>query len=68
MSNSLDPDQARLNVGPYLDPNCLQMLSEGPRVTNILILLECKEINLSMLILQHNILQGYAEPDQGPRL
>ena len=22
-ANSLDPDQARQNVGPYLDPNCL---------------------------------------------
>ena len=27
MSNSLDPDQARQNVGPCLDPNCLQRLS-----------------------------------------
>ena len=27
MSNSLDPDQARLSVGPDLDPNCLQRLS-----------------------------------------
>ena len=26
-SNSLDPDQARLFVGPDLDPNCLQRLS-----------------------------------------
>ena len=27
MSNSLDPDQARWNVGPILGPNCLQKLS-----------------------------------------
>ena len=27
MSNSLDPDQARLNVGPGLSPICLQGLS-----------------------------------------
>ena len=27
MSNSLDRDQARYFVGPYLDPNCLQRLS-----------------------------------------
>ena len=27
MSNSLDPDQARQNVGPDLSPNCLQMTS-----------------------------------------
>ena len=27
MSNSLDPDQDRQNVGPDLHPNCLQTLS-----------------------------------------
>ena len=27
VSNSLDPDQARQNVGPDLGPNCLQKLS-----------------------------------------
>ena len=27
MSNSLDPDQARQNVGPDMHPNCLQRLS-----------------------------------------
>ena len=27
MSNSLDPDQARLFVGPDLGPNCLQRFS-----------------------------------------
>ena len=27
MTNSLDPDQARQNVGPDLGPNCLQKLS-----------------------------------------
>ena len=26
-SNTLDPDQARQNVGPDLGPNCLQRLS-----------------------------------------
>ena len=27
VSNSVDPDQARQNVGPDLGPNCLQRLS-----------------------------------------
>ena len=27
VSNILDPDQAKLSVGPYLGPNCLQNLS-----------------------------------------
>ena len=27
LSNFLDPDKARQIVGPYLGPNCLQMLS-----------------------------------------
>ena len=27
VSNSLDPDQARQNAGPDLNPNCLQRLS-----------------------------------------
>ena len=27
VSNSLDPDQARYFVGPYLGPNCLEKLS-----------------------------------------
>ena len=27
VSNSLDPDQARQNFGPDLDPSCLQKLS-----------------------------------------
>ena len=27
MSNSLDPDQARQNVGPDMGPNCFQRLS-----------------------------------------
>ena len=27
MSNNLDPDQARRNVGPDLGPNCLQRIS-----------------------------------------
>ena len=27
LSNSLDPDQAQQNVGPYLGSNCFQMLS-----------------------------------------
>ena len=29
VSNSLDSDQARQNVGPDLDPNCLQRLYVG---------------------------------------
>ena len=27
MSNGLDPDQDRLNVGPDMGPNCMQRLS-----------------------------------------
>ena len=27
VSNGLEPDQDRQNVGPYLGPNCLQRLS-----------------------------------------
>ena len=27
VSNNLDPDQAQQNIGPDLDPNCLQRLS-----------------------------------------
>ena len=30
-SNSLDTDQAQCFVGPDLDPNCLQRLSEDDR-------------------------------------
>ena len=32
VSNSLDPDQARQNVGPDLGPNCLQRLSADKNV------------------------------------
>ena len=32
MSNSLDPDQDRQNVGPDLGPNCLQRLSADEKV------------------------------------
>ena len=31
LSNSLDPDQDRQNVGPDLGPNCLQRLSADDR-------------------------------------
>ena len=31
MSNSLDPDQARHFVGPYVGPNCLQRLPEDDK-------------------------------------
>ena len=30
VSNSIEPDQARHNVGPDLDPNCLQRLTAYP--------------------------------------
>ena len=33
VSNSLDPDQDRHNVGPDLGPTCLQRLSEMTKVT-----------------------------------
>ena len=32
VSNSLDPDQDRQNVGPDLGPNCLQRLSADDNV------------------------------------
>ena len=34
VSNSLDPDQARQNVGPDLGPNCLQRLSADNKRRN----------------------------------
>ena len=44
MSNSLDPDQARQNVGPDLDTNCLPMLladdTDGLRVK------DCKQYKI----------------------
>ena len=40
------------------------LIRRAKRVTNILFLLACEGLNLSMLILQHNRLQGDAEPDQ----
>ena len=33
LSNSLDPDQARQNVGPDLGPNCLQGLSADNKMS-----------------------------------
>ena len=35
MSNSFDPDQARYFVGPNLGPNCLQSLSEQPKLIGV---------------------------------
>ena len=36
VSNSLDPDQARHNVGPDLGPNCLQWLkADDTRVQRV---------------------------------
>ena len=37
MSNSFDPDQARLFVGPDLGPNCLQRLSADKTDTKQLV-------------------------------
>ena len=34
MSNSLDPDQARQNIRPDLDPNCLQTFLQTTLVGN----------------------------------
>ena len=45
VSDSLDPDQARQNVGPDLDPNCLQRLSADKKV-----LLAGKELNTEQLL------------------
>ena len=45
VSNSLDSDHARLNVGPDLDPNCLQRLSADEKIV-----LARKESILSWLI------------------
>ena len=42
MSNSLDPDQDRQNVGPDLGPNCLQRLSDDKKLPRKeFILIEC---------------------------
>ena len=35
VSNSLDPDQDRLSVGPDLGPNCLQRLSGNDKTIQI---------------------------------
>ena len=32
MANSLDPDQARQNVGPDMDPNCLQRSAADDKI------------------------------------
>ena len=46
VSNSLDPDQARQNVGPDLDPNCLQRLSaDDTRRQSLIIILGCLWVN-----------------------
>ena len=42
VSNSLDPDQAKHFVGPYLDPNCLQRQQKSP--------LASKELNTKQLV------------------
>ena len=39
VQNSLDPDQARPNVGTELGPSCLQMLSAGNTSRQNLIIL-----------------------------
>ena len=56
MSNSLDPDQAKLSVGPDLGPNCLQKLSATLRdkeLTLILKLIFCLEKVVCFLHLLH---------------
>ena len=45
VSNSLDPDQARRYVGPYLGPNCLQRLSADDKS-----LLAGKELNTEQFL------------------
>ena len=45
MSNSLEPDQDRQNVGPDLDPNCLQKSSAD--------LTSSKELNMFNLFSLH---------------
>ena len=47
MSNSLDPNQARHNVGPDLGPNCLQRLSGDALVDKELINDLCRRININ---------------------
>ena len=36
VSNSLDPDQARQNIRPDMDPNCLQRFSSDDTIINLL--------------------------------
>ena len=45
VSNNSDPDQARHFVGPDLDPNCLQSLSQDNKSP-----LEGKELNTKKLV------------------
>ena len=44
MSNGWDPDQDQRSVGPDLDPNCLQRLSQGShRLEKYLNIQDCLE-------------------------
>ena len=55
MSNSLDPDQARQNVGPDLGPNCLQRLSaDDTSRLRVKIINEAKELVLEVIDLDLN--------------
>ena len=68
MSDSLEPDKARQNDGPDLDPNCLQKLSADdtrrqkvnvgalPQCTSILVGAECFTNTISSFkCFKHNI-------------
>ena len=58
VSNSLNPDQARQNVRPDLDPNCLQRLSADNTRRYYLFLVYCRELAPGTVSLTGDRAQG----------
>ena len=55
MSNSLDPDQARLFVRPDLGPNCLQRLSKDKQGTFIAKRAHARNMQRTFLVIAHEL-------------
>ena len=55
VSSSFDPDQARQNVGPDLDSNCLQRLSADDKLATCKALVKGKS-TLSTILVDHIML------------
>ena len=72
MPNSLDQDQAQQNIGPDLDPNCLQMFStDDTNTQRVKIKLRYKTLFVSLHILpgasQHYFECMYNIPESFPK-